>query len=489
MTFLNTRHRRFLLGWILVAIATINALGWVLLRWSYENSLRGAQLTVDYDDTRALADAYQIPHAKMLAELKARGVSSVSAYYQTLSNLRGNGRVAVTPREEAERLYPNLKWKSINPAYRNLVTATRENQSLLDQVFPRLVSQGQKSLPPVRVQFTGADAGTTGVLLPASGQIQSDAAIGFDPAQIEFIQKAGLRVTARVGNSLNFTEARMEQMLDDIAATGARVVIFSEDEVVGYDSLIKQTAEAMKKRGLIFGNIEFTKQRGWQDFAKQTNGLLVRVHSVGGDEAAKAKVELLVDRYARAVKERDIRVAYIRLVRQFKGKIDEDDPSKNRTPLQQNLDFIADISKELKAQPVPAFLRPGMETTTAQAFGDYPMSYLQSRFGLGPGAAKLLRYIGAFLSGLGAVGGTLLLLNLFFDLSRRNRTLLLILGVLMTGLLAASQGMGAKLLALQIGIIFSVIGVLWGGLPELWDASRQRGKFGDSGEESGAGRA
>ena len=340
---------RFRLAWILIAIAALNGAFWTVFRWHYENTLRGAQLTVDYDDTRTLADAYQTPHANFLALLKERGVSSIGLYNLSLNGFRDNGRIAITSREEAQRLYPKLAWsdlKSIPAAYRYLVTATPENQGLLlNQLLPRLKAQGQRVVPPQRVELGD---GTTGVLLPRSAQLFGDAMVGFDPAQLKAAKSAGLVVTARVSNTLNLNLARVQQMLDDAKNTGAKIVIFSEDEVVGYDSLVKQVAEEMRARGLIFGNIEFTKQRGWQDFSRQTGGDIVRVHAVGGDEAAKARVELLVDRYARAIKERDIRVAYIRLPRQFKGKA-ADEKGEAKSPLQQNLDFVQAVSDEIKA--------------------------------------------------------------------------------------------------------------------------------------------
>ena len=482
---------RFRLGWILIVIAALNGAFWTVFRWHYENTLTGAQITVDYDDTRTMADAYQIRHAKFLALLKERGVSSIGLYSLSLNGFRDNGRIAITPREEAERLYPKLAWngssdaKAIPAAYRYLVTATRENQDLLlNQLLPRLRSQGQSVVPPQVVEL---DEGSAGVLLPRSAQLFGDAMMGFDPAQLKAAKSAGLVVTARVSNSLNLNLQRVRQLLDDAENTGARVVIFSEDEVVGYDSLVKQVAAEMQDRKLLFGNIEFTKQRGWQDFAKLTAGNLVRVHSVGGDEAAKARVELLVDRYARAIKERDIRVAYIRLVRQFKGKA-ADENNQAKSALQQNLDFVQAVSDELVA-PIPSlpFLRPAMETRGAQAFGDYPLNILQDQFG--NRGAKIVRYLSAFLSGLGAVGATLLLLNLFFDLSRRAQKTLLFSGVLLAAVLSVSAGMGAKLLALQIGITFSAIGVLWGGLPQLWDASRKRGETGRPADETSPLRA
>jgi hypothetical protein len=515
---LNTRSiwwsRRFRLGWILIAIATVNALGWTLVRWSYENSMRRVQLTVDYDDTRSMADAYQIPHAQLLNELKKRGISSVGLYDFALANYRDNGRIAITPREEAMRLYPNVAWASYPPAYRYLITASPENQSLLRQFEPRLREQSQPSLPP-KVVLLGApeplspgippinekeygNPSQFGILIPASRQLISDAIVGYDPAQVRAVKSAGMKVTARISNTLNLNPQRVETLLNDAAATGARVVIFSEDEVLGYDSLYKDVARQMKARGLIFGNIEFTKQRGWQDFAKNTDGLVVRVHSIGGDEAAKAKTELMVDRFARAVKERDIRVAYIRLLRQYKGELPEAATTANatsatnvtltKTALQQNLEFIEEITRELRTQSVPAFLRPTMEMGGASAFGDYPNAWVAERTGAGKGdaavhRASLIVMLGRFLSGLGAVGAVLLMLNLFFDLSRRAQITWLLLGLIIVAGLSLSAGMGAKLMALVVGVSFSAIGMFWGGLPRVWDTLTEQQELGLSRRE------
>jgi hypothetical protein len=366
------------------------------------------------------------------------------------------------------------------------------------QFMPRLREQSQPSLPPKQVRLGTGNA--IGILIPASRQLISDAPVGYDPAQVGAVKNAGMIVTARISNTLNLNPQRVETLLNDAAATGARVVIFSEDEVLGYDSLFKEVARQMKARGLVFGNIEFTKQRGWQDFAKNTDGLIVRVHSVGGDEAAKAKTELMVDRFARAVKERDIRVAYIRLLRQYKGELPTDtdatgqataarDVTLTKTALQQNLEFIEEITRELHAQPVPALLRPAMEMGSATAFGNYPNSWVAERMGATSGdaaaerRASLVVMLGRFLSGLGAVGAVLLMLNLFFDLSRRAQTRWLVLGLIIVAGLSLSAGMGAKLMALVVGVLFSAIAMFWGGLPRVWDTLTEQQELGISRKE------
>lgn len=465
---------RFRLGWILVAIGTLVSLGAVAMRWSYENSpaQMSAQLTVDYDDTRGLADVYGVTQLELLQKLRERGASSLGVYQQTLATYRNNARLATTTREEAERLYPNLPWQKIPADYRLLLTTTRDNDGLLGELLPRIQEQSQKATPPILVN---AGSGLA-MLLPNSPQLIGDAPMGFDAQHIELAQAAGLGVTARINNSLNLNiqpfknnpkSNRLERVLDDVKNSGARVVLFADDEVLGYGSLVKESAEGAKKRGLQFGAIEFGKQKGADEYSKLTEGNLVRVHSVSNDESSKAKTELLVDRYVRAVRERDIRVAYIRLIRQLKG---EEKEGVKKTALEQNLDFVGAISDELKRAPLGGALRPAYTLSTAQGFGNFPISTLAETTG-SETSAKIVAIVLRFFAGLATVGGVLLLLNLFFDLTKQAQRNWLLLGVFMVAVFSLSAGIGAKLTALAAGCVFSVIGVLWGGLPKWWDAS------------------
>ncbi len=466
-----SRSDRFRLGWILVIVATIVSLGAVLMRWSYENANVQAQLTVDYDDTRGLADAFQVSQTELLTQLKNRGVTSVGLYQQTLGSLRNSGRLTITPREEAERLYPDVNWEQENAQYRFLISTTPENTDLLSAILPRLTEQSQPATPPISIELTRDRQ--IGVLIPNSPLLLGEAPLGFDPQQLALAKTVGLSVTARISNPQNLNPARLRRILDDAKGADAKVVLFSDDEVLGYSSLIKQAADEMKKRGLLFGNIEFGKQNGWDDFSKSSDGMIVRVHSVSGLEAAKMKSEMLVDRYARGIKERNIRVAYIRLIRQFKGEADTNGGQKvvGKNALTQNLDFVQAVSDDLRLKPLGGIFRPAMQTGQARAFDNYPVAWLAPHVG-GARNASLLSYALRFFAGLGAVGGVLLLLHLFFDLSRKSELAWLILGIVLVSIAAASSGIGSKLIALVVGCIFSAIGILWGGLPQLWDKMR-----------------
>jgi hypothetical protein len=127
---LNTfTHQRFRLGWILLLIGILNGLFWTLWRWNWENNYTQTQITLDFEDTRSLADAYNVSQTRFLTDFRERGATSLAIYDQTLGSLRDNGRLAITSREVAQRTYPNLGWTSVPANYRFWLRPTMRNLS------------------------------------------------------------------------------------------------------------------------------------------------------------------------------------------------------------------------------------------------------------------------------------------------------------------------------------------------------------------------
>ncbi len=466
-------HPRFRLAWILVAIGVFNGLFWTIFRAYYENRQLSTQITLDYEDTASMADAYGISQKQLLADFKKRGATSLAIYNQTLSTMRDNARIAISPRESAEKIYPGVNWTQVPAAYRYVINS--DDAALMTQIFGRIKDQSLAATPPLQLQADGRSL----IAVTASKQLFNDASMGFDPQQIKFVHDNGYIPTARVSNSLNLTPARLKQTFDDIEKTGAKVVVFPDDEVLGYDSLMSSVAREMRARKLIYTLIEFSKQRGTRDFAMDTQGDLARLHTVNGDEAARADPEVLVERFVRAARERDMRVLYIRLMRQEKGEpipVKPGDLSApielKMTPYQQNLDFMQRVSEDLVRPPlVGGFLRPAPTLGAAQAFGNYPTSYLEPNFG--EKGARIINYLMLFLSGVGTVGMTLLLVYLFHDWSAAGRRNWLIAGLIIVAALSLSQGKGAQIMGMEAGICASIVAMLWGGLPAIWDGFRK----------------
>lgn len=418
-----------------------------------------------------MADGFGMSQEKLLTELSRRGVNSILLYEQTLSSLRDNGRLVIQSREAAEQIYPKAAWAQVPQQYRFLIVS--DDAVLLTQIFPRLLEQ---SVVPPRPISLG---GNQGILISNSKQLVGDAQLGFDPQQLALASRLKLIVAARIANPVNLTPKRINQLLDDVKYQAkANVVFMGDDQVVGFESLISPVEREMRKRDLTFTVVEFGKTRGAGDMAMNTEGKMARVHTVLPDEALGAEPELLVDRYVRAAKERNMRVLFLRLMRHQKGEPEAVKPGDLDAPLlleksafAQNMELVEKVSSEIKRAPLPG-LRPGLGIGPAQRFGDYPMAQLQAS-GLPHAVAWAARFEMLFVTGLGVVGMTLLLLNLFFDLRPLIQTRWLIAGIVLVFALSFSAGIGAKILALQAGLVCSTVGMMWGGLPLIWDGLKR----------------
>ncbi|MFW6035138.1 MAG: DUF5693 family protein [Halothermotrichaceae bacterium] len=165
---------------------------------------------------------------------------------------------------------------------------------------------------------------------------------GFDNDSIRLIWSKDLKVIPRPGNNqLNkdLIMTRLEQLSPDY-------IIFQGDEVTGYDDDIQKTAELMKDEDIVFGMIErfIANQKGADRLAYLTDLNLLRVHSIQQKEMDRREnytIGKIVDRYLRAVRERNVRLLYLKPFLEEKN---------NKTPETLTIDFVNRLSSQLKSQ-------------------------------------------------------------------------------------------------------------------------------------------
>ena len=193
----------------------------------------------------------------------------------------------------------------------------------------------------------------------------------------------------------------------------------------------------MKRRGLVQGLIEapvqlgFFDQAGQVDLAALVNYRAARVYSIMRAELDKYSAADAVDRQTRAVKERDIRILYVRPIL---AKIDQADRAG------ANLQYVRDLAAGVRQE--------GFKLAPAEPFGTlYPNRPLMA------------------LMAVGIVAGGMLLLQDLLPVSPALFYLLLVLGSAGSGgLLFFSRGdLLRKVLALGAALIFPTLGALWAG--------------------------
>ncbi len=397
-----------------VRYVLIGVLGLGLLASAYvafergrvESRNRTVGLVVDYDEVERLALLSGVPATDVLRELKSAGATGVALAEDTLHGLLRDGRL-----EMGYTAQP-----SVVSHYQALAVQVAE------QVYGRLgrgeppSAEGRAWPPEPRADGRAFSPIPWGALqLPTLG-------VGLDPAEVDHITRgAGLSLVARPFPDGVATGRGLAFLLDYLAELRPTAVVFAGNTVLGYRDLLKETAAGLRSHGLSFGYVEFAKQFGETGLAHQLGGQVVRVHAITETEMIGMEPMTAVDRFVRGVRERNIRLCYVRLFLQGASP-----------PLDRNAEYIGALARRLQA--------------TGHAVGDpRPFEPLP----VGP----LVR----LLPMLGVIAGGLLLLLSLARLSGRTVAVLGVLGLLVAvGGTFAAPILTRKLFGLGAALIFPV---------------------------------
>lgn len=328
-------------GWILLLMGTIASLAAVVQRWRVEVSNRMVSLVLDGDQLLQAAADTGFSFGYLLQQMKQAGATAVALNEQTVEDLLLSGQVswelypkfpAPILRASSEAVVQRLHRMVAGIApqttfWRTVYTPSRKK--LLDTL---------KARPGVLVYSYTDTGGAVGFSAPMSPAAFLQVRVGIDPQLARQVRGAGLTVVARPTNSLMLTPRHLQRSLATAKQAGAAMVIFSGEEVLGYRALLPHTAQAIRQQGLLYGSVEFGKQKGDERLSRLLLDRTVRVHSVSVAEMATLSPAELVDRYTRAVRERNIRVCYVRLP----GSLGEE-------PLSAATMFLRQLRQELQA--------------------------------------------------------------------------------------------------------------------------------------------
>ncbi|HEY8498545.1 MAG TPA: DUF5693 family protein [Limnochordales bacterium] len=141
--------------------------------------------------------------------------------------------------------------------------------------------------------------------------------VGLPEEALQAARQAGLPVLLRYGDRRRVVPWLLDEPAPGPGAAGpdaaqapatSRVVIFEGTSVPDP----AQAAQAMSPAGRAVGLVEFAQQRGADRLARELGLAAVAVHSMKPEEMAAATVPEAVARYLRAVRERGVRLLYLR---------------------------------------------------------------------------------------------------------------------------------------------------------------------------------
>ena len=399
--------KRNWLLWLLILPGLISAFILAGNRYRLESRNKAVELTLDYGELQSLSASSGVSMPALLQRFKAAGVTSVAITETLLGDLVTTGQVS-------------LQEVSSGKGPDTIVSVP--NAQLAERVFHSLGARlgTEKFMLSKRlggVWVTGPEI----LVAPATLNLM---AIGLPPNDVRFVKQSGLEIVARLQNNPAITERAIGAALSEMRQDGITKLICAGDSVIGFRGLVESAANQIGSSGVVYGSVEFSKQKGDSGMCRYLDGRFVRVHSIPIAEMAGMSPGDAVERFARGVKERNIRLCYVRLIE-----------TSGEGPVKDNLAFVSSIRREVT--------NAGYGIGSAHPFEDTKQSPV------------LLALIA-----LSAAAGVVLLLSSLMTVSAGVQAGLLVAAFAMLAGLTFAGEFWKQLAALAVALIFPTLGVV-----------------------------
>ncbi|MFP4016799.1 MAG: DUF5693 family protein [Halanaerobiales bacterium] len=324
---------------LIFTIAIIASLIAVWGRYEAEQSADGVELIMDYKALESL----DVEASEYLSHLKEKGLTAVALYPDNIKEMLNSRKTKLIKGNELNRLRDTTG--SINPV---LASYPFKDESAFFIVNDKNYLERLEDFLPIwleeyDIQFQIED-GQAVVFFSEWKSKYLNLSLGFDKEIIKTIRENNLKLIPRfynntLDNSLNW------ELMDELSPYA---VIFAGNEVTGYDEDnkidLQRTAELMRQNYIVFGMIEefVARQDGADSLAYYLDFNILRVHSIQQQEMDVRQnytAEKIIDRYIRAVRERNVRFLYLKPFLQEKNNIE---------PEIATLQYIDSLSSKLE---------------------------------------------------------------------------------------------------------------------------------------------
>jgi hypothetical protein len=348
VTFSTARTRYAAIVLLVALIASLAVAGF---RVRAETHARRVEIAMDFTDFDALARSYDYNPAAFLIALRRAGLTSLALSEELGANVGNDDKAYATT---GAALVNQARVSSIRDP--KLAQLLRNGQ--IDQGAVYLLVSDAATYHRYQTQLALHFARRTvrylrttqPWLIEVRTQVDyfNATALGIPTGQIRLARRLALLVVPRFQNDENFDAAKIDAVFRDVLQYDPKVstVIFSglANQVLGYPDHLEDTANSFKRHAFNFGSIETYDptqvQKGNDTLAKLIPGRTVRVQAIAKTELDKLKLEEAVARYVLGVRERNVRVVYLRPWTHPDGKL-----SIEAT----NVELVKAIASELRA--------------------------------------------------------------------------------------------------------------------------------------------
>lgn len=207
-----------------------------------------------------------------------------------------------------------------------------------------LLNKATESETPQAVQLPGFERafglrfGQSKVHEIAPGVLRS-MSLGLETQAVAAGKQLDLDIVARLGNPLGGTEGYVRGMTDWIKEDGASYFLPQGDQVLGRRDATAALLESLAKNGIRYCTPEFAKIGGDASIVEKAPANVIRLHSAQSQELDKLSPSGAVERYAKAVSERNQRFLLVRPL-----------ATAGADPLASFGDLVKDIQKEIERE-------------------------------------------------------------------------------------------------------------------------------------------
>ncbi|HEY0867454.1 MAG TPA: DUF5693 family protein [Fimbriimonas sp.] len=286
-------ERKIPLGlWIAVAFTALVSLYALAHRHRVEARNRAVTMAAEFETVESLAASQGIPIDQALVNLRAQGLRAIALSEESVGQLISEGRATLQASTETEQGQP-------------IRTVTLDFSDSVE--MPRVARGLQMHFG----SFPVSEANTLS-LRGVPARLVRTASIGLDPVQVEAANRAGLLIVARYANPAGVTERAVKETLAWGKEQGAVAFLPLGDQVLGRKDALKTTSETLKALGIRYASPEFTRIGGDANMLDAQPENAIRLHSAQVAELDKMSLADAVERYAKAARERNMRILLLR---------------------------------------------------------------------------------------------------------------------------------------------------------------------------------
>lgn len=328
--------------WLLpcIALTALVSAYSIFMRHQVEARNKAVTMAVEYETVQALSASDGTPIEEVLKNFKAQGVGAIVLSEETVAEMISEGYASITGNELT------LKQDRV-------ITSAKAIEALSQRVEKGLRAR----FPGAKIR-KGKDIGEAAIRVEfASPALIRQTSIGLNPSVAQVVKQSGLDIICRMSNPPGVSSDYVRATVAWAKELGANIFLPQGDQVLGRREAIPDLIAALKEQGMLYASPEFTKIGGDANVVAAAPEIVVRLHSAQTAELDKLPFSEAVDRYAKAARERNMRVLLVRPVTFASAK-----------PIASFATFLKSITTEIR--------KDGGDMAPAKPFEDFQLPRL-----------------------------------------------------------------------------------------------------------------